>query len=119
MTSFTCGTSSAAWRSSSITSRLGAVEHSEEDRLAALDDDAEDRGGNEQADDRVGKRVAEPHRRPAPKAPPGCVQPSTRAWYPSAISAALLISWPTRMRKMATASLPRKPMIEAAITAPR
>ena len=41
--------------------RLGAVEHAKEDRLAALNDDAEDRGGNEQADDRVGKRVAEPH----------------------------------------------------------
>ena len=41
--------------------RLGAVEHSKEDRLPALDDDAEDRGGNEQADDRVGKRIAEPH----------------------------------------------------------
>jgi len=49
------------WRSSSIIPRLGAVEHAEEDRLAALNDDPEDRGGDEQANDRIGERVAEPH----------------------------------------------------------
>src|SRR3954469_13040528 len=41
--------------------RVSAVEHSKEDRLSALNDDAEDRSRNEQANDRVGKRVAEPH----------------------------------------------------------
>ena len=41
--------------------RVSAVEHSKEDRLSALNDDAEDRSRNEQANDRIGKRVAEPH----------------------------------------------------------
>src|SRR4051812_22337452 len=39
---------------------VSAVEHSKEDQLSALNDDAEDRSRNEQCNNRVGKRVAEP-----------------------------------------------------------
>ena len=41
--------------------RVGPIEHPHEDRLPALNDDAEDRSRDEQADDRVGKRVAQPY----------------------------------------------------------
>ena len=44
------------------------------------------------------------------------VSPSMRACRPSASSAALLISRPTRMRKRATISLPVKPIRAAAAT---
>src|SRR5215204_239894 len=44
------------------------------------------------------------------------VKPSTRECCPSAISAAEPISLPVRMRKMATASFPRKPITAAAPT---
>ena len=40
---------------------FGPVEHAYEDRFSALNDDAEDRGRNEQPDDRIGKRIAEPY----------------------------------------------------------
>ena len=40
---------------------FGAIEHAHEDRFSALNDDAEDRGRNEQPDDGIGKRIAEPY----------------------------------------------------------
>jgi hypothetical protein len=55
----------------------------------------------------------------APASTARLVQPSTRAWYPSAISAALPIWRPTRMRKTATASFPMNPITDATITAQR
>src|SRR5215218_9235714 len=55
----------------------------------------------------------------APSRTARLVQPSVLAWYPSATSAALLISLPTLMRNTATASLPMKPTKEATATAHR
>jgi hypothetical protein len=40
--------------------RIDTIEHPGEDLLAALDDDAKNRNGNDQSDDWVDKRIAKP-----------------------------------------------------------
>jgi hypothetical protein len=41
--------------------RLCTIKHACKDRLSTLNDDAKYRGGDEQPDDRIGKRIAQPY----------------------------------------------------------
>ena len=78
----------------------------------------QNRKADPEADQWVGERKAQPTPM-APASTPSEVKPSAHACRPSATNAAEPISRPTRMRKIATSSLPRKPMAAAAATQPK
>jgi len=40
--------------------RFGAIEHSDKDGFSALENDAKNRGGNQQSNNGIGQRIAKP-----------------------------------------------------------
>src|SRR5215211_9029709 len=70
--------------------RIHSVQEAHKDGLARLPHDHQDRSRYKKTHYRVGSRIAQPHTY-CPKEN-GKARPSVRAWYPSAIRAALSIS---------------------------
>src|SRR5437764_4352864 len=92
--------------------RLDAVDQTYPDGKRGVFDDEQDRDRNNQADDRVENRITEVNtehpdqNRQTGESIHACV-------LTVGTSAAEAISRPTRMRKTATASFPRKPIMAA------
>ena len=81
--------------------------------------DLEDHERDREADERVGERRSRAQTPIALTTTPSETKPSTRAWFPSAISAGLASRRPARSRTCAAISFPTKPRTPAAASAPQ